>query len=247
MLRIATWNLARPKERSHTKVPALRKQIQAKDADIWVLTETHDVVSPGPDYHGIHTVGSDREQQPGERWVAIWSRVGAIEPLPTSDPVRTCCARVKLSTGRDLLVYGTVLPWIGSKWGELHSADGAAFIAALEGQAADWRRLRAVYPEALFCVAGDLNQDLQEVRHYGSAWQRKHLLDALDSAGLTPVTAKGRDPVWTQTHGHRASVDHLCLCERLAAPASAPEAWPEGQEPDRKLSDHYGVSVLIGI
>lgn len=244
-MRIATWNLERPKERSHTKVPALRAQLRDVDADVWVLTETHDVVSPGPNYGAVTTCGSDREQMPGERWVSIWSRLGSHEQLPTTDAVRTCCARVQTTAGKDLLVYGTVLPWTGSMWHAIAGAGGAAYLAALEVQAADWRRLRAEYPHADFCLAGDLNQDLQEAWHYGSARQRSQLLEALASAGLTPVTAKERDPVWKQTHGARASVDHVCLSNRLAALASEPEAWPVAQAPKRHLSDHFGVVVSV--
>ena len=65
-----------------------------------------------------------------------------------------------------IVVYGTVLPWLGSPWRGVPALNGAAFAAALEAQAADWNRLQAEHPECDFAVGGDLNQDLAHEPHY---------------------------------------------------------------------------------
>ena len=44
MLRIATWNLERPRRGSVRRLPGLRARIDAVDADVWVLTETNDAL-----------------------------------------------------------------------------------------------------------------------------------------------------------------------------------------------------------
>ena len=41
-VRIATWNLERPKPRSFVRNQARIAQMNAVNADIWVLTETHE-------------------------------------------------------------------------------------------------------------------------------------------------------------------------------------------------------------
>lgn len=53
------------------------------------------------------------------------------EPLKTADEQRTAAARVTPESGAPFIVYGSVLPWVGSPWREHPSAGGAAFRAAL--------------------------------------------------------------------------------------------------------------------
>jgi len=47
-LRIATWNLERPEALDDPRVAIQRQQLQQIDADVWILTETHTDVAPGP-------------------------------------------------------------------------------------------------------------------------------------------------------------------------------------------------------
>jgi len=89
--------------------------------------------------------------------------------VQTKDPERTACARIESPDGFILYVYGTVLPWRGSTWGEFPSAGGKAFTKALAVQKADWSDLLTNHPEASLCVDGDFNQDLLDSRHYYSS------------------------------------------------------------------------------
>lgn len=96
-LRIATWNPARPlNSRRRRRIAAWMHSVAA---DVWVLTETHDLVSPGETYSSVSSSGADRPCDPGERWVTIWSRYPA-EPIRTIDAVRTVAARLARTTAR---------------------------------------------------------------------------------------------------------------------------------------------------
>jgi endonuclease/exonuclease/phosphatase family metal-dependent hydrolase len=241
-IRIATWNVERPKAASHMKVPRLAASLRDIDADVWILTETHTSLTPGADYRPVSSTGSDRKQEAGESWVTIWSRLEVLAMPQTVDPVRTACALLRMNGGRTLLVYGTVLPWLGSSWREHPATDGKAFAAALDAQRSDWLRIRSQHPDAELCVAGDLNQDLQQLHYYGSTAGRSALREALSISELTCVTAGDRDPVSLMTGATAAAIDHICLSEKLHRGAPiAVGAWPERETPDRTLSDHFGL------
>lgn len=243
-LTIATWNVQRPSPRGSRGEP-IREWLRRIDADVWVLTETHDDICPGPGYEGVVTQAADRRQSAGENWTTIWSRF-PIRRLPeTSDPARAVAAYVELPERRPLVVYGTVLPWSGSEWRGLPSRGGEAFRAALGVQRTDWLRLIEQFPDADLCVAGDLNQDLAGPHYYGSNGNRLALGDALAQCGLRCVTAEPDDPV-RQVAPRHASIDHICLARHLCDSNSiALRVWPELPAPDRLLSDHFGVVATL--
>lgn len=92
-LTLATWNLRRPAAQPNARSATLRRHIDRVAADVWVLTETHDSITPGAGHAAVSTTGSDRMHWPGERWVTIWSR-WPIERLGvTRDPMRAVAAR----------------------------------------------------------------------------------------------------------------------------------------------------------
>jgi endonuclease/exonuclease/phosphatase family metal-dependent hydrolase len=247
-IRIATWNVERPRAASWKKVPALMEHIRRVDADIWILTETHLQVSPGAGYEATSTAESDRDQADGEKWVTIWSRLPIVAMPRTSDQARTACVVVRTPQGNDLIVYGTVLPWLGSSWREHAAAEGQAFAAALDTQACDWSALREQYPGARVCIGGDFNQDLQVHPYYGSARNRLRLEASLSAVGVTCVTAGENDPVWKVSGGRCAAVDHLCLDSASQRDVSYPAgAWPEAPQPDRTVSDHYGLWIDLTV
>lgn len=136
----------------------LRAHMEAIGADVWVLTETVEDISPGAGHAGVATTGSDREQKPDEVWTKVWSR-WRIEALPpASDPVRCVAARVLHPQRGPFVAYATVLPWTGSTWRGLRGAGGVAFGAALDAQELDWAALRADFPADDLFVMGGLNQ-----------------------------------------------------------------------------------------
>jgi hypothetical protein len=127
-------------------------------------------------------------------------------------------ARVVPTSGAPLVVFGTVLPWLGSSWSDITARNGAAFSAALEAQSSDWRALRASHPDHDIVVAGDFNQDLANTHFYGSRANRQKLLSVLECSGLVAHTAAANDvnfnagyttsataTTWTRGTGWRAT------------------------------------------
>ncbi|MFT5586085.1 MAG: endonuclease/exonuclease/phosphatase family metal-dependent hydrolase [Cognaticolwellia sp.] len=149
---------------------------------------------------------------------------------------------------RAIVVYATVLPWLGSPWCGVPAVVGQAFAAALAAQAADWLELRESYPDCELVVAGDLNQDLAKRHFYGSKANRRAMETALKQSELTCLTGGSGDPVGLLTRGERASIDHICVSAGLKQRVDGPcRVWPIGDKPDRRISDHYGVVVELGM
>ena len=151
--------------------------------------------------------GAERHRN-GHRWVTICSRY-PLEPLRVVDDQRSAAARMFPDDGAPFVVFGTVLPWIGSAWREHESVGGVAFREALAVQAADWIALRTAYPDDELFVIGDFNQDLVAPAYYGSRANRAELASALGAAGLVALTAGAGDPVRRDLAAHD-SIDHIC-------------------------------------
>jgi hypothetical protein len=238
-LKLATWNVERPTQ--PRRRIALRSYIDSVDADVWVLTETHDdLVLELPHVHSS-TPGRDDGINQQERWVSIWSRY-PIQALSCSDPTRTAAAVVTPPDADPFIIFGSVLPWMGSAWRAHPSAGGVAFREAVACQLKDWRRFRREFPDAALFVLGDLNQDLADSHYYGSRANRAVLEAALNELGLTAVTGGSADPV-RRDAGPRALIDHICALKDSGWTPNAPVRWPETPAPQRVLSDHFGVVV----
>jgi hypothetical protein len=244
-MRIANWNLERilPSER---RVAAMGEHFTTIDADIWILTETHELVAPGEGFSSVMSGIPDRESQPGEHWAGIWSR-HTIHPLPSfvSDAARCTAARIEHPEIGEIVVYATVLPWHGSVWRGIGSIDGAGFSAALGVYVEDWKRISAAFPNALRVVAGDFNQDLAPYHYYGSKKQRELLEAGLSAAGMVALTAGANDPIdFDPLHRH-ACIDHICVSELPGLRVGDTLRWPGTGTPDPRLSDHFGVAVEL--
>ena len=238
-MKLATWNVALPV--SSKRRAAMRAHTDREQADVWVLTETHDGFTPGCAFSHSSAAGRDGHHLAEHRWVTIWSQ-HPIEPLEISDEERTAAVRVSPEGDNPFVVFGTVLPWIGSEWRGHPSA--AAFQAALAVQAQDWTRIRRDYSRDEFFVLGDLNQTLVSSPSYGSRANRSALEAALAAAGLTVLTAGDSDPV-RRDSAPRASVDHICAQVDSTWRAEPAVRWPDAPVPERRLSDHFGVSVAL--
>lgn len=242
-MRLATWNVNRPKP-SGWKIPPEQRALMAEvNADAWVLTETHLDHSP-TDGH-VHRVFSPEhpERRPAhERWAAIWSRWNLT---PIDDPPahrRGTVAAVVHAPAGDILVYGTVIAWAN----ERHFDDGSparmweVHLAEIERQGDDWVRLRERFPDTPLVVAGDFNQSRDGSRWYGTAATRSALTAQLGRAGLRcltefDVSAAGKLP-------GRHLVDHICATPGLANEDSISCFPPVGQD-GRAISDHPIVMV----
>ena len=240
-LKLGTWNLMLPV--AEARRTAMLRHTKVEQADVWVLTETHDGFTPGHPYSHSSAAGRDGLHKPGHRWVTIWS-LHPMEPLSTNDKERTAAARVTPVSGARFVVYGTVLPWPGSAWRDHPAVGGAAFREAVGVQAADWIRLRHEYPDDEFFVLGDFNQDLVRPGYCGTAANRAVLEAALDRAGLLALTAGDGDPI-RRDSPRCACIDHICARRDSTWLAEAATRWPNADVPDRRLTDHFGVSILF--
>lgn len=238
-MKIATWNVALPVSEGRRK--QLRVFTDRIGADVWVLTETHDSFTPGHQFSCSSAEGRDGRHRPGHRWVSIWSTC-ELEPLPTSDAKRTVAARLHPKGSKPFIVYGCVLPWLGSAWEGYPAKGGVAFSESLKIQSADWKLLLSKYPDHEFFVLGDFNQDLVRPRYYGSLTNRARLEEALKEVGLVALTAGDGDPI-RRCSPPCACIDHICARRDSAWQANRPERWPDIPKPNKKLTDHFGVAV----
>jgi hypothetical protein len=243
-IKIATWNLQLPVAPLRRK--AMRLHTDREQADIWVLTETHDGFSPGDDYTVVSSMaGRDGLHKPEHRWVSIWSRHPLV-PLSTSDNQRTAAARVSPTEGDPYVVFGTVLPWIGSTWRDHPSAGGVAFREVLAVQVDDWISLKKEFPNDEFFLLGDFNQDLVSgpPRYYGSHANRNELEAGLKRSGLKVLTGGANDPIRRETKVC-ACIDHICMRQDSAWRVDATTRWPDSDKPQKGLSDHFGVAATL--
>ena len=241
-MRIGTWNVAYGIGQAANS--RRRRQIEAIDADIWVLTETHDDLRPG-DHYADH---SSAQRPPGastvrerSRWVSIWTRLPFMnKAVKLNDPERTTAALIDCGQCA-LLVYGTVLPWYGD-------TERGGMGGALSAQAPEWASLPHEHG-APCCVAGDFNVNLGGPHVYGSRASKQLLSDALRDAELDPVTDHSHQSDFysnTRTgvnpHG---LVNHIALSPQLAATAKIVSIFGPRDSGGSFMSDHAGVVVEL--
>jgi hypothetical protein len=219
----------------------MRELMARVAADVWVLTETHRDFAPGADFRLVASSANapDRHSDRGETWVAIWSRQPSEGVESVADPERACAARLVTAEVGEIMVVGTVLPWLSDTRDPTRRGT-QAFLVRLREQAADWRRYCARSGTGVV-VAGDFNQDLLPVGHYyGSAVGRQCLRSELGDAGLVCLTGGEDDPLACE-RGF-ASIDHICVGGGVT-PAGRPASnvWPVPGTLSPALTDHYGV------
>ena len=239
MLKIANWNLERILP-GQERTERIKDVISKISADIWILTETHKNVGPN---HSNSVISS--ESLEGECWSTIWSPY-PITPLIdfVSDQERCSAAKVIHPKYGDLIIYATVLPWVGSTWRGQPWKEGIAFISALETYKNDWKKLQLAYPDAIHIVAGDFNQSLIDWHYYGSNLIRLKLEEAMKECNMTIITAGENDPVARDSKPH-ACIDHICVSNSKIEQIYSTKRWPNEAQPDKTLSDHFGVIVKI--
>ena len=240
-IRIGTWNVqyAKGVERNALRLARLR----AETADIWVLTETHDDL----DLSETHTAISTPQRPTGRRggrWTTIWSRWPVMQRLDVDDPVRTVAAVVDSPDG-PIAVYGTVLPWHsdpGPSGGPTKNWSEQDRVLPI--QIADWRSIRAAFPELPLVIVGDLNMSLGGKHYYGTARGRAALREGLTGLGLACATEFARLPSDALQH---SPIDHVVVPQEWLPGTRVVGAWEGTDETGRKLSDHSGLMVEVSL
>jgi endonuclease/exonuclease/phosphatase family metal-dependent hydrolase len=237
-IRIATWNLERPKAKGWRRNPLLLAKLREIDADMWVLTETNAAISLVPAYKqhasqsdapGCWTYLNHRHNE-GENATTIWSRYEIMATHATVDDSIAVCVDVNSPLGI-MRVYGTILTWHADRGPDGTSPNWHEHYRAIQQQGADWAKLASPYP---FVVAGDFNTTLRDERYYGTKKGRELLRERLHAAQLYCATSE-----LPQT------IDHVCVPKVWADRIVNVECW-QGTTPEGKpLSDHHGVIVTI--
>ncbi len=242
-VKLATWNLDCARPGAGARSERLRISMAAVGADVWVLTEAHPDLAPGPNHVRAAYSAPAPDRGDGGRWVVIWVREGLATTclgMP-SEPERSAAILLERHGRAPLLVAGTVLPWRGDMR-HAHRRGAAAFACSLRAQAADWDRLRAGHPDAPLCVLGDFNQEFDAPGPVGTRIGAATLAEVLGARRLRCVTGGPHDPLLAR--GWRASIDHVVLGAGLESDGPA-TIWPQSFPLPRSLSDHHGVSVVV--
>lgn len=189
---------------------------------------------------------------PGENRTTIWSRFPIRRQVQTHDPETAVCAEIE-SSGQRMLIYGTVLPYhaAGTKYpyrsrGETVSGKKTwqLHYESIASHAEEWQRLRREHPFHPFVIGGDLNQNRDGRRWYGTKHGRQQLGLALVGADLvcaTEVTVNTEDGE-TLT----PCIDHICMDQGLQKRVAKIIGWTAGTtETGRRVSDHNGVCVVL--
>ncbi|MDP9310849.1 MAG: endonuclease/exonuclease/phosphatase family protein [Chloroflexota bacterium] len=245
-LRIATWNLQRPGWKS-PRVPMIMEQIEAIDADIWILTETHEVINLGEHYACV-TSPTQPLRRKGEVTTAIWTRCDLGQTIPTfadqpdepnpqfqtyalRGPATSpaVCAEVTTPLGA-VLVYGTIITWLQDKGPQGDAGYKVEQLHAIEKHRDDWTCIRNGQP---MCVAGDFNVTLNG-RIWGPREAREKLTEALEDNELNCVT-----------NTFEYCIDHICLSKDWAERVIRREQWQPPTMDGKPVSDHRGSYVDV--
>ena len=239
MITIVNWNLERvlPNQKRHERIEAVISELTA---DVWVFTESHKDVTPDKSISVTSTTSED-----GHCWSSICSKFPITSLIDyVTDRDRCTAARVMHPVYGELIVYATVLPWVGSIWNGQAWQEGKAFISALDIYRRDWEQLQLSYPNAIHIVAGDFNQSLVDWHYYGSKKIRAKLEEVVEECNMKIVTAGINDPVARDSKPY-ACIDHICISTSRIEHIHATKRFPNESKPDKKLSDHFGIVVEI--
>jgi hypothetical protein len=234
-LKIATWNLDRPKTSAKLQNDLFLETLRSVDADILVLTETSSCIDlsekyvpfPSASLFQSLSVGGEEYEQ-GENRVTVWTKLSGQRRVDMCNSHSAVCVQVVTSWGERLNIYGTVIGIYGKNRGRYESPTLSLsdFERTLDVQLADWERL-AESGESL-CIAGDFNLSLVG-NYYATEVHRRRVLDCFQKLNIVVPTKELTE-----------SVDHIAIASRFMRPASYVAApWP------RHHSDHEGICLTL--
>lgn len=217
-MKIATWNIERP-TKTGTRIQHLINCLKEIDADILILTESHEGISLGDDYNYFHTdILKETFYKEGEKRTSIYSKYPLIDTQPTFRADTSICTKLKTPYG-DLAVYGTVIGINGNR--------RKSFDADLVKQLEDFEKISA---NENLCIGGDLNMSFSDNYYYTQEGRLK-LNNSFNKLKLTNLTA-----------GLPENIDHIIISDAFMKGKFVKiSEWNR----DKKLSDHIGVCVTI--
>lgn len=239
-LRIATWNIDRPRQGSSRKEAILEK-IREINADILVLTETCSWIQAPLLPHWSAT--SLIPAKPGENYASIWSKYPINRTINTFDAETAICAEVETPAG-PVIVYGTIITWRDDKGPNKSSKPWEEHYKSIQYHGNDWLGLAKAYPTIPLVVAGDFNQSRDGSTWYGTPQGRELLSEQLAVAGL--VCSTQEDMVKNGKLKERHNIDHICISSSMIEVMKV-GAWEGMSQVGVKMSDHNGVYIDVKI
>jgi endonuclease/exonuclease/phosphatase family metal-dependent hydrolase len=233
-MRIAPWNLERG-GRTRSAREAQDATLRELAADVVVLTEPPALFTSAP---GVVTSPARRQGPNGlEPWIAIVG--GCVEAGPVATLYEHLGVAARVATaGRNLVVYGGVLPWLAIR---SHAPElvlegetfADVFDRILSAQNDDLLSLRAA--GTLIVWAGDFNQSLRGPNWGGSTTGREALSRCLTELGMVAWNA-----------GAQHARDGMCAIDLICGPADLVVLAQGRIDPVRegvRMSDHAGYWV----
>lgn len=235
-MRIATWNIER-RARGPACEEYYDKAIRDLNADVVVITE------PGPNftrrYHEAvmsPTGRLDIDEDEDESWIALLG--SGLLPLHV-DKIpyrRLAVAASKEVSGRQIAIYGSVLPWNAARaqaqdvYGKQPRQFKDVFDLALQEQVQDVQRLQEEFGHLCVFWAGDFNHPLVGPLRGFSGHARARIDTALQTLGMIAINRTSR-----HAKSGVFAIDLIC------GPSILDYGTPEDSYPDAKgkpLSDH---------
>lgn len=204
---------------------AVHEIMRRVDADVWILSATGSMISPGVDYELLLPRGQSRR---AELWrVCVWSRLPIIADHLTATPEISACATIRLPDRTPVVVYAVAPYRVGELDRDERSFSFDDLLAHASILGADWCRIRELHPELELCVGGDFDCYLapdegdemlatQGEYYGGQALSGRGIelgrayADALRRASLTCRTVGVLDPAWRDAP-IESDRDHVCL------------------------------------
>jgi hypothetical protein len=238
-MRIATWNLERPRLGGVEKNALRMKVLREQKAELWVLTESSTAIRLDG-YTVVATPSHPTCHTKGEHYASVLTTWPVIRSLETWDEYLSVCVEVESPVG-PALVYGTIITYANDRGVNMKSKRWVEHRKAIKAQGVEWARLRQQFPKHLFVLAGDFNQSRDGSGWYEDAVSMALLSRHLEAAGLRCLTEENLNQKFKL---RRSTVDHVCLGAEPRIKGWTVNAWP-GTIDGRKLSDHNGVLVQV--
>jgi len=226
-MKIATWNVERPKKSSKLKNQRIFDALNEINADILILTETNSLITPGEGYKPFSTsplAGSisekGEEYSEGENRVTIWSKYEMTRSFETYDSATSICVGFKTPLG-ELNIYGTVIGIYGNR--------DKGFDRHLKMQLDDWKSLSE---QGHICIAGDFNISFSD-EYYYTKLGRQQVTECFEKLKIEILT--GQIP---------ANIDHVAISESFSK-SVVPTIQTWNTDKDKKVSDHIGICLAF--
>jgi len=256
-LKIATWNLDRPKQsptaKNKKKNESIIQTLRELDADILVLTETNSCIDLYDKYQTCFSttclfeslaIGREPYEQ-GENRVTIWSKFPGQRRIDMCNSHSSICALLNCNDWGELHVYGTVIGIYGkNRLYEPRVVPKTDFETAVEIQLIDWERLERL---GNICIAGDFNLSIgNDVYVNVKAPQRSRVLDCFRELNITVPTKFEPENIDHIAKSMDNNVDHMAMSDSFLRNVDHEiTTWNGGKKKDLNVSDHMGVCLTL--